>query len=86
MPLTETTPFSIIDPHTPHASTRKKLCVTDAGMALEESPGLLAREADKPEGSAPEGEDAAGAQHLAAFPTGGEGSWQSPHAPLPALY
>lgn len=40
----------IIDPN---ISTHKKLCITDAGTALEQSPGLLPKEADKPKHPAP---------------------------------
>lgn len=60
--------------------------MTDTGTVLEESPELLPRAADKPKGLVPEGKGAAGTQHLKAFPTGGEGSWQRPCVTCSAQY
>ena len=55
--------------------------MTDTGMVLEESPGLLPRKADKPEGPAPKGEGAAGTQHLSSLSHGGRGELAEPPRP-----
>jgi len=56
------------------------------GTALEESPGLLPREAAKPKGPAPEGEGAARAQLLSSLSHGGRRELAGPRAPRSARY
>lgn len=77
--LPRPSPFSITDPQPTLAleDTQAAACIwrRDSG---EESPKLLPRAADEPEGLVPKAEGAAGSQCLSTFPTRAEQGWPSP--------
>lgn len=83
--LPETTPFNIIDPHPTPAPTRIYVRLT-RGWCWRSHPDCCQGKQTSPRAQCPRDRVLLVPSASVAFPMEGEESWQSPHAPLSALY